>query len=109
MIIPRPTLYRDAALADPSGPSLRKGVSLLGDAGHVVWIRPSTDEGDLPPNVRVIDAGGPTLVPGTGDSPTHYTLPRRSHSFYRRASAPEDPIHKQCVETELLRRAGARW
>src|SRR5207249_4145429 len=24
MIIPRPTLYRDAALADPSGPSLRK-------------------------------------------------------------------------------------
>src|SRR2546425_10211992 len=91
MTAPRPTVYRDAALADPTGPSLRKGVSLLGDAGHVVWIRPSTDEGDLPPNVRVIDAGGAALVPPTGDAPTHAPLPRASPRSRRGAAPPPHP------------------
>src|SRR5213594_3081130 len=75
MIIPRPTLYRDAALADPSGPSLRKDASVLVDAGRVVWIRSSTDEGDLPPSVHVIDAGGSTIVAGMVDAHSHVTLP----------------------------------
>src|SRR5207244_727287 len=79
MISPRPTLYRDAALADPTGPSLRTGVSLLADASRVVWIRPSTDEGDLPPSVDVIDAGGSAIVPGMVDAHSHVTLPGGSH------------------------------
>lgn len=57
-------LYREAALADGSGPALKKGVSVLVGQRRIVWIRPTTDEGPLPPDVRVIDAGGSTIVPG---------------------------------------------
>src|SRR3989442_4692402 len=109
MIIPRPTLYRDAALADPSGPSLRKEVSLLVDAGHVVWIRPSTDEGDLPPDVHVIDAGGSTIVPGMVDAHSHVTLPGGSHWIDRGADPPEELLEVAEHNGDLLGRAGVRW
>src|SRR5437870_13867800 len=109
MIIPRPTLYRDAALADPSGPSLRKEVSLLVDAGHVVWIRPSTDEGDLPPDVHVIDAGGSTIVPGMIDAHSHVTLPGGSHWIDRGADPPEELLEVAEHNGALLGRAGLRW
>src|SRR3989442_3289632 len=88
MSVPRPTLYRDAALADPSGPSLRKEVSLLVDAGHVVWIRPRTDEGDLPAGRRVIHAGGATIVPRMVDAHSHRTLPGGSHLIDLGADSP---------------------
>src|SRR2546428_14161015 len=106
MSVPRPTLYRDAALADPSGPSLRKEVSLLVDAGHVVWIRPRTDEGDLPAGVRVLDAGGPTIVPRMGDAHSHVTLPGGSHSIGPGAGPPEELRDVPEPNRGLLRRAG---
>ena len=109
MIAPRPTLYRDAALADPTEPSLRKGVSLLADAGRVVWIRPSTDEGDLPPNVRIIDAGGATIVPGMVDAHSHVTLPGGSHWIERGADPPEELLEVAEHNGDLLGRAGVRW
>src|SRR5947208_4378216 len=109
MIAPRPTLYRDAALADPTEPSLRKGVSLLADAGRVVWIRPSTDEGDLPPNVRIIDAGGATIVPGMVDAHSHVTLPGGSHWIERGADPPEELLEVAEHNGALLGRAGVRW
>ena len=109
MIIPRPTLYRDAALADLSGPSLRKEVSLLVDAGHVVWIRPSADEGDLPSSVRVIDAGGSTIVPGMVDAHSHVTLPGGSHWIDRGADPPEELLEVAEHNGDLLTRAGVRW
>src|SRR2546428_134706 len=109
MIAPRPTLYRDAALADPTGPSLRKEVSLLVDAGHVVWIRPSTDEGDLPPDVHVIDAGGSTIVPGMVDAHSHVTLPGGSHWIDRGADPPDELLDVAEHNGDLLGRAGVRW
>src|SRR5437899_3397991 len=109
MIVSRPTLYRDAALADPSGPSLRKEVSVLVDAGHVVWIRPSTDEGALPPDVRVIDAGGSTIVPGMVDAHSHVTLPGGSHWIDRAADPPEELLEVAEHNGDLLGRAGVRW
>src|SRR3989441_4082325 len=109
MISPRPTLYRDAALADPSGPSLRKDVSLLVDGGHVVWIRPSSDEGALPPDVHVIDAGGSTIVPGMVDAHSHVTLPGGSHWIDRGADPPEELLEVAEHNGDLLGRAGVRW
>src|SRR2546426_4104987 len=109
MIRPRPTLYRDAALADPTGPSLRKGVSLLVDADHVVWIRPSTDEGDRPPSVHVIDAGGSTIVPGMVDAHSHVTLPGGSHWIDRGADPSEELLDVAEHNGDLLGRAGVRW
>src|SRR3989441_9584904 len=109
MISPRPTLYRDAALADPTGPSLRKEVSLLVDAGHVVWIRPSADEDDLPPDVHVIDAGGSTIVPGMIDAHSHVTLPGGSHWIDRGADPPDELLDVAEHNGDLLGRAGVRW
>src|SRR5256884_3695674 len=109
MISPRPTLYRDAALADPTGPSLRTGVGLLPDASRVVWIRPSTDEGDLPPSVHVIDAGGSAIVPGMVDAHSHVTLPGGSHWIDRGADPPEELLEVAEHNGNLLGRAGVRW
>src|SRR2546426_11112703 len=106
MISPRPTLYRDAALADPTGPSLRTGVSLLADASRVVWIRPSTDEGDLPPSVHVIDEGGSTIVPGMHDAHSHVTLPGGSQWTHRGADPSQQLPEKAEQTAELLCRAG---
>src|SRR5438309_3583660 len=86
----RPTLYRDAALADGTGPSLRKGVSVLVHDRRIVWVRPSSDERDLPPDVRVIDAGGSTIVPGMVDAHSHVTLPGGLHWSGRCADTPEE-------------------
>src|SRR2546428_7762428 len=109
MIVSRPTLYRDAALADPSGPSLRKEVSLLTNAGRVIWIRSSSDEGALPPDVHVIDAGGSTIVPGMVDAHSHVTLPGGSHWIDRGADPPEELLGVAEHNGDLLGRAGVRW
>ena len=109
MTSPRPTLYRDAALADGTGPSLQKGVSILVDQRSIVWIHPSSDEGDLPPNVRVIDAGGSTVVPGMVDAHSHVTLPGGSHWIDRILDTPEELLDVAEHNGDLLGRSGVRW
>lgn len=109
MTVRRATLYRDAALADGSGPSLRKGVSILVDDRLVVWVRPTSDEGDLPSDVRVIDAGGSTIVPGMVDAHSHVTLPGGSHWIDRGSDSPEELLDVAEHNGDLLGRAGVRW
>jgi imidazolonepropionase-like amidohydrolase len=84
-------------------------VSVLVDAGRVTWIRPSTDEGDLPPDVHVIDAGGSTIVPGMVDAHSHVTLPGGSHWIDRGADPPEELLEVAEHNGDLLGRAGVRW
>ncbi len=105
----RPTLYRDAALADATGPELRKGVSVLVDRGRVVWVRPASDEGERPPETQVIDAGGSTIVPGMVDSHSHVTLPGGSHWIDRGADPPEELLEVAEHNGDLLTQAGVRW
>ncbi len=104
-----PTLYRDAALADGTGPSLRKGVSILVDHRRVVWTHPTSDEGDLPPDVRVIDAGGSAVVPGMVDAHSHLTLPGGSHWIDRILDPAEELLDVAEHNGDLLGRAGVRW
>ncbi|MCJ2531151.1 MAG: amidohydrolase family protein [Candidatus Thermoplasmatota archaeon] len=104
-----PTLYRDAALADGTGPALRKGVSILVDHRRVVWIHPTSEEGDLPPDVRVIDAGGSTVVPGMVDAHSHLTLPGGSHWIDRILDPAEELLDVAEHNGDLLGRAGVRW
>ena len=105
----RPTLYRGAALADGSGPALRKDVSVLVDRARIVWIRPTSDEGTLPADVHVIDAGGSTMVPGMIDSHSHVTLPGGSHWIDRGADPPEELLEVAEHNGDLLGQAGVRW
>src|SRR5713226_9430088 len=109
MAPPRPTLYRDAALADMAGPSLRKGVSVLVTDRRIVWVRPTSDERELPPDVHVIDAGGSTIVPGMVDAHSHVTLPGGSHWIDRGADPPEELLEVAEHNGDLLSRAGVRW
>lgn len=104
-----PTLYRDSALADGTGPALRKGVSILVGEGRIVWIRSVSDEGDLPPGVRVIDAGGCTVVPGMVDAHSHVTLPGGSHWIDRGFDDAEALLDVAEHNGDLLGRAGVRW
>jgi imidazolonepropionase-like amidohydrolase len=105
----RSILYRDAALADGTGPGLRKDVSVLVDRGRVVWIRPVSEEPELPANARVVDAGGATIVPGMVDAHSHVTLPGGSHWIDRGADPPEELLDVADHNGDLLGQAGVRW
>lgn len=109
MSIGRPTLYRDAALADGTGSTLQKGVSLLAHDGRIVWVHPASDEGPLPPAVHVIDAGGSTIVPGMVDAHSHVTLPGGSHWIDRSFDAPDELLDVAEHNGDLLGRSGVRW
>ncbi len=105
----RATLYRDAALADETVLSLRKGISVLVDDRRVVWARPTSDEGDLPPEAHIIDAGGTTIVPGMVDAHSHVTLPGGSHWIDRGFDPPEELLDVAEDNGDLLSGAGVRW
>ena len=109
MARPRLTLYRDAALADARGPSLQKGVSVLVAGRRIVAMRPTSDEGILPPEVHIIDAGGSTIVPGMVDAHSHVTLPGGSHWIDRGFDPPEELLDVAERNGDLLGRAGVRW
>src|SRR5919206_174826 len=103
------TLYRDAALADGTGPDLRIGVSLLVDDDRIAWIRPSDGEPDPGPDVDVVDASGSTIVPGLVDSHSHLTLPGGAHWIDRGFDPPERLLAAAEHNARLLRQAGVRW
>jgi imidazolonepropionase-like amidohydrolase len=103
------TLYRDAALADGTGPDLRVGVSVLVDEHRIVWIRSSDDEPDPGPAVDVVDASGCTLVPGLVDSHSHLTLPGGAHWIDRGFDPAERLLQAAEHNARLLRAAGVRW
>jgi imidazolonepropionase-like amidohydrolase len=103
------TLYRDAALADGTGPTLRLGVSLLVDDHRIEWIRPADDEPDPGPDVDVVDASGCTIVPGLVDSHSHLTLPGGAH-WVDRGFDPADRLLEVAEHNARLQRAsGVRW
>ena len=103
------TLYRDAALADGTGPELRLGVSVLVRDDRVSWIRPAGDEPDPGPDVTVVDASGSTIVPGMVDSHSHLTLPGGAHWVERGFDPPDRLVAAAEHNARLLRSAGVRW
>src|SRR5438445_4711588 len=91
-----------------AGPSLRKGVSVLVTDRRVAWVRPTSDEPALPPDVRIIDAGGSTIVPGMVDAHSHLPLPGGSHWIDRGADPPEELLGVGEHNADLLGGAGVR-
>jgi imidazolonepropionase-like amidohydrolase len=84
-------------------------VSVLVADRRITWLRPTSDEPVLPPNVRILDAGGSTIVPGMVDCHSHLTLPGGSHWIDRGADLPEELLEVAEHNGDLLGRAGVRW
>lgn len=103
------TLYRNAALADGTGPDLRLGISLLVDRHRIEWIRPSDGEPDPGRGVEVVDASGCTVVPGLVDSHSHLTMPGGAH-WVDRGFDPADRLLDVAEHNARLQRSsGVRW
>jgi imidazolonepropionase-like amidohydrolase len=103
------TLYRDASLADGRSPHLRRGVSVLTENGRITWIRDSGDEGPVPAQAHIVDAGGTTIVPGLVDGHSHLTLPGGSHWIDRAFDTTETLLEVAEANAELQMRSGVRW
>jgi imidazolonepropionase-like amidohydrolase len=103
------TVYRDAALADGTGPDLQLGVSVQVEADRIRWIGPADAEPDPGPDASVIDASGSTIVPGMVDSHSHLTLPGGAHWIDRAFDTPDRQLTAAEHNSRLLRSAGVRW
>jgi len=103
------TLYRDAALADGTGPDLRLGVSILVVDDVIEWIRPADGEPDPGRETSVVDASGCTIVPGMVDSHSHLTLPGGAHWVDRGFDAAEELVEVAEHNARLQRVSGVRW
>jgi imidazolonepropionase-like amidohydrolase len=103
------TLYRDASLADGRSPDLRRGVSVLTENGRITWIRDSGDEGPVPDQAHIVDAGGTTIVPGLVDGHSHLTLPGGSHWIDRAFDTTETLLEVAEDNADLQMRSGVRW
>ena len=106
---PRRRLYRDGALADGRSDRLRIGVSILTVDGRAAWIRPSDDEGPLPPDTEVVDASGSTIVPGMVDAHSHLTMPGGAHWIDRARDSTDTLLKVAEANARLLTDAGVRW
>lgn len=102
-------LYRDAALADGTGPQLRLGVSILVVDDRVAWIHAADDEPSTGSDVDVVDASGCTIVPGLVDSHSHLTLPGGAHWIDRGFDSAETLLAVAEDNARLQRAAGVRW
>jgi imidazolonepropionase-like amidohydrolase len=103
------TLYRDASFADGRSPDLRRGVSVLTENGRITWIRDCGDEGPVPDQAHIVDAGGTTIVPGLVDGHSHLTLPGGSHWIDRAFDTTETLLEVAEDNADLQMRSGVRW
>ncbi len=101
-------LYRNAAFADGWGPQLHIGWSVLVVDGRVEYLGPDDDAitGD---GVRVIDAGGATIVPAMVDAHSHVTLPGGSHWIERITDGTDELLRTAEHNGRLMVRSGTRW
>lgn len=105
----RSVVYRDGALADGRSAQLQLGVSILVEGDRISWIRPTENEGALPRDCLLVDAGGSTIVPGMVDGHSHLTLPGGSHWIDRGGDPTEVLVAVAEANGELLHRSGVRW
>jgi imidazolonepropionase-like amidohydrolase len=102
-------IYRDAALADGTGPELQLGMSVLVVGDRIDWIGPADDEPDPGPDVTVVDASGATIVPGLVDSHSHLTLPGGAHWIDRGFDPAPRLLEVAEHNARLQRASGVRW
>lgn len=103
------TVYRDAALADGTGPELRVGMSILVASDRIEWVGETGDEPPLAADTVVVDASGSTVIAGMVDSHSHLTLPGGAHWVDHGFDPPQQLVEVAETNARLLRSAGVRW
>jgi imidazolonepropionase-like amidohydrolase len=102
-------LLRETAVVDHERRALVPNTSILLEHGHVVWIRPTDDEGVLPDGTEVVDASGTTALPGMVDAHCHVTLPGGAHWLSHVRDTAAQLRSYADDNARLLRQAGVRW
>lgn len=102
-------LYRNAAVADARSAALSHDQSILVVDGRIEFLGLPEDEPTIPSRVRIIDAGGSTVVPGLVDAHSHTVLPGGSHWIERIDDATAELLQVAEENGELAHRAGVRW
>jgi imidazolonepropionase-like amidohydrolase len=103
------TLYRHAALADGTSPGLLLDQSILVRDSRIVWMGPNDELIEPTQPIRVIDAGGATVVPGMVDAHSHTVLPGGSHWITRADDSTADLLAVAEHNGDIAYRAGTRW
>jgi imidazolonepropionase-like amidohydrolase len=103
------TLYRHAAIADGTGPSLQSDMALLVAEGRIDWMGHDADVPEPAVDVRLVDAGGAVVVPGMVDAHSHVTLPGGSHWIARIEDPTAELLQVAEENGELALAAGTRW
>lgn len=102
-------LYRHAAFADATGPDIALEQSLLVVGGRIEFLGPDDDAPVAPPDCRVVDASGATIVPGLVDSHSHTVLPGGAR-WVERIGDDTGELLKVAEENGALARSiGIRW
>ncbi|MGA9595694.1 MAG: hypothetical protein WBV06_06040, partial [Acidimicrobiia bacterium] len=103
------TLYRNAALADGTGPEIVLDQSILVRGNRIAWIGHDDEAGAPTGSTRVIDVGGATVVPGMVDADSHTVLPGGSHWIARIDDSTDELLAVAEHNGDIARRAGTRW
>ena len=102
-------VYRNAAVADATGPRLALDQSLVVSGGRIEWMGPDDDMPTPSRDDRIIDAGGSTIVPGMVDAHSHTVLPGGSHWIDRAGDATSGLRDAAEHNGDIAYRAGTRW
>jgi imidazolonepropionase-like amidohydrolase len=102
-------IYRHAAVADATGPApvLDQTVVVIDD--RITWMGHDDEAPEPSADLRVVDAGGATVVPGMVDAHSHTVLPGGSHWITRIDDSTEELLQVAEENGELAHRAGTRW
>ncbi len=101
-------LLTGAALADGTGPDLRRGVSILIDGDRITGIWDDSDRPDVG-EVETIDAVGCTAIPGMVDCHSHVTLQGGADWIFRGTDPAGTLLDVAEENGEALVRAGIRY
>jgi imidazolonepropionase-like amidohydrolase len=101
-------IYQGAALADGTGPLLRRPVTIAVRDGFITAISDG-DHAETADGATVIDASGATIAPGLVDCHSHLTLQGGAQWIARGADPTPDLIDAAELNAAALIAAGVRW
>jgi len=102
-------VYQGAALADGTGPVLRRPVSIAVRDSFITAISDSDSAEPASAGATVVDASGATIVPGLVDCHSHLTLQGGAQWIARGADPTPDLIDAAERNAAALIAAGVRW